>query len=100
MHTHARTCTTPPGPCPQPPLSPPTPQTHTRQVHVPEGLTALDLDVIKMTAQFVARNGKAFLTGLAQREASNPQVRARVWRDLGAGGKGPGGGVVALLGGW
>jgi hypothetical protein len=41
---------------------------------VPEGLTALDLDVIKLTAQFVARNGKAFLTGLAQREAANPQV--------------------------
>jgi hypothetical protein len=33
------------------------------QVHVPEGLTALDLDLIKLTAQFVARNGAAFLTG-------------------------------------
>lgn len=43
------------------------------QVHVPEGLTALDLDLIKLTAQFVARNGKTFLTGLAQREASNTQ---------------------------
>jgi len=46
------------------------------QVHVPEGLTALDLDIIKLTAQFVARNGAAFLTGLTQREANNPQVRA------------------------
>jgi hypothetical protein len=44
------------------------------QVHVPEGLTALDLDIIKLTAQFVARNGVAFLTGLTQREANNPQV--------------------------
>jgi hypothetical protein len=35
------------------------------QVHVPEGLTALDLDLIKLTAQFVARNGAAFLTGAA-----------------------------------
>jgi hypothetical protein len=43
------------------------------QVHVPEGLTALDLDVIKLTAQFVARNGAAFLTGLASREPANPQ---------------------------
>ena len=42
------------------------------QVHVPEGLTALDLDLIKLTAQFVARNGKSFLTGLASREQQNP----------------------------
>jgi splicing factor 3A subunit 1 len=33
----------------------------------------LDLDVIKLTAQFVARNGKSFLTGLASREHANPQ---------------------------
>lgn len=44
------------------------------QVHVPEGLTGLDLDVIKLTAQFVARNGASFLTGLTTREANNPQV--------------------------
>lgn len=94
-------------------------------MHIPEGLTALDLDVIKLTvrraaaeagagadwnavdccglqarrgrvgqcltsigaeprvpptsccpvqAQFVARNGKSFLTGLASREHANPQV--------------------------
>lgn len=43
------------------------------QAHVPEGLTALDLDVVKLTAQFVARNGKDFLTGLATREHANPQ---------------------------
>lgn len=42
-------------------------------VHVPEGLTGLDLDVIKLTAQFVARNGASFLTGLTTREANNPQ---------------------------
>ena len=47
--------------------------TYTVQVHVPEGLTALDLDIIKLTAQFVARNGAAFLTGLTQREGNNPQ---------------------------
>jgi len=40
---------------------------------VPEGLTALDLDIIKLSAQFVARNGKNFLTGLASREHANPQ---------------------------
>ncbi|GFR52779.1 hypothetical protein Agub_g15394, partial [Astrephomene gubernaculifera] len=42
-------------------------------VHVPEGLTAQDLDVIKLTAQFVARNGKSFLAGLSSREHTNPQ---------------------------
>lgn len=41
-------------------------------VHVPEGLTALDLDIIRLTAQFAARNGTKFLTGLAEREHSNP----------------------------
>ena len=45
------------------------------QVHVPEGLTFMDLDIIKLTAQFTARNGKAFLTGLSSREHTNPQVR-------------------------
>ena len=39
---------------------------------MPEGLTALDLDTLRLTSQFVARNGKAFLTGLATREAGNP----------------------------
>ena len=34
-------------------------------VHVPEGLTYFDVDLIKLTAQFVARNGKGFLTGAA-----------------------------------
>lgn len=42
-------------------------------VPIPEGLTYLDLDIIKATAQFVARNGKNFLTGLTRREANNPQ---------------------------
>jgi hypothetical protein len=36
-------------------------------VHIPTGITSLDLDVIKLTAQFVARNGKSFLTGLTSR---------------------------------
>jgi len=34
----------------------------------------MDLDIIKLTAQFVARNGKTFLTGLSSREHTNPQV--------------------------
>ncbi|KAJ3015386.1 UNVERIFIED_CONTAM: splicing factor 3a, subunit 1 [Siphonaria sp. JEL0065] len=36
-------------------------------------ISAQDLDVVKLTAQFVARNGRAFLTQLASRESRNPQ---------------------------
>ncbi|KAJ2615007.1 SF3a splicing factor complex subunit [Coemansia sp. RSA 1365] len=36
-------------------------------------VSAQDLDVIKLTAQFVARNGRQFMTSLAQREANNYQ---------------------------
>lgn len=39
------------------------------QVHVPEGLRMIDLDLVKLTAQFVARNGKGFLTDLAAARA-------------------------------
>ncbi len=39
----------------------------------PLGAAPLDLDVIQLTAQFVARNGRSFLTGIASREAKNPQ---------------------------
>lgn len=49
------------------------PDTENYSVEVPDGMMALDLDVIKLTAQFVARNGKSFLTGLTSREHSNPQ---------------------------
>eukprot|EP01117_Protostelium_nocturnum_P007814 TRINITY_DN2796_c0_g1_i1.p1 TRINITY_DN2796_c0_g1~~TRINITY_DN2796_c0_g1_i1.p1 ORF type:complete len:631 (+),score=218.91 TRINITY_DN2796_c0_g1_i1:137-2029(+) len=40
---------------------------------LPEGITALDLDVMKLTAQFVARNGHNFQKGLWDREHKNPQ---------------------------
>eukprot|EP00727_Mastigamoeba_balamuthi_P006416 m51a1_g2395 hypothetical protein (724) ;mRNA; r:739900-742571 len=35
--------------------------------------TALDLDIIKLTAQFTARNGYTFQIGLQNRESKNPQ---------------------------
>jgi splicing factor 3A subunit 1 len=43
----------------------------------PDGIiiNGVDMDVIKMTAQFVARNGKAFLSQLSTREARNPQFQ-------------------------
>ncbi|KAG6543090.1 hypothetical protein Mapa_015586 [Marchantia paleacea] len=52
-------------------LEQPEPELYT--VRLPEGLTGLDLDIIKLTAQFVARNGKNFLNGLTNREHSSPQ---------------------------
>lgn len=52
-------------------LEPPEPDVYT--VHVPELAATLDVDIIKLTAQYVARNGKTFLTGLTSREHSNPQ---------------------------
>jgi splicing factor 3A subunit 1 len=36
-------------------------------------ISAKDLEVVKLTALFVAKNGRSFLTMLAQREASEPQ---------------------------
>ncbi|KAF8675886.1 hypothetical protein HU200_047382 [Digitaria exilis] len=52
-------------------LVPPKAELYT--VRLPEGITGEELDIIKLTAQFVARNGKNFLTSLAQRESTNMQ---------------------------
>ncbi|KAL3520304.1 hypothetical protein ACH5RR_018453 [Cinchona calisaya] len=52
-------------------LEPPEAEHYT--VRLPEGITGEELDIIKLTAQFVARNGKSFLTGLTSREINNPQ---------------------------
>ena len=40
----------------------------------PPSISAIELDIVKLTAQFVARNGAQFLDKLMMRE----QVRARV----------------------
>ena len=52
-------------------LEPPEAEQYT--VRLPEGITGEELDIIKLTAQFVARNGKSFLAGLTSREINNPQ---------------------------
>lgn len=39
----------------------------------PPSISAIDLDVVKLTAQFVARNGRSFLTNLMNREQRNYQ---------------------------
>jgi len=40
---------------------------------LPEDISSLDLDIIKLTAQFVARNGHQFQVGLLNREFRNQQ---------------------------
>lgn len=42
-------------------------------IPIPAGISVVDLDVIKITAQFAARNGKKFVTALAAKEAANPR---------------------------
>ncbi|KAB2625872.1 hypothetical protein D8674_017532 [Pyrus ussuriensis x Pyrus communis] len=42
-------------------------------VRLPEGITGEELDIIKLTAQFAARNRKTFLQGLTSREMNNHQ---------------------------
>lgn len=42
-------------------------------VEHPIAVTLLDLDIIKHTAQFVAKNGQKFLIALTEREKQNPQ---------------------------
>ncbi|KAH7849343.1 hypothetical protein Vadar_016583 [Vaccinium darrowii] len=49
-------------------LDPPEAEQYT--VKLPEGITREELDIIKLTAQFVAQNGNSFLTGLT---SNNPQ---------------------------
>ncbi|KAL1822365.1 hypothetical protein ACET3Z_009143 [Daucus carota] len=53
------------------PLEPPAAEQYT--VGLPEGITGEELDMIKLTAQFAARNGKSFLQALSSREGNNPQ---------------------------
>ncbi|KAL6567172.1 hypothetical protein OROGR_000840 [Orobanche gracilis] len=52
-------------------LEPPEAEQYT--VRLPDGITGEELDIVMLTAQFVARNGKSFLTGLTSRESTSPQ---------------------------
>lgn len=42
-------------------------------IYDPPSINALDIDIVKLTAQFVARNGRQFLTQLMNREQRNSQ---------------------------
>ncbi|KAM0247881.1 hypothetical protein ACHAQJ_009673 [Trichoderma viride] len=61
-------------PVPEKPKGPPKPpdfQFCSRMPHINQK----DLDVIRLTALFVAKNGRQFMTQLAQRETGNPQFQ-------------------------
>ena len=51
--------------------APPTREEYT--IHAPDGISTADLELMKVAAQFVARNGKAFMTSLASKEEANPK---------------------------
>lgn len=57
-------------PLPTLPKEPPPPNEF---IADPPSISAHDLDVVKLTAQFVARNGRSFLTSLMSREQKNYQ---------------------------
>jgi splicing factor 3A subunit 1 len=61
-------------PVPEKPKGPPQPPDFQFSARTPR-INQKDLDVIRLTALFVAKNGRQFMTQLAQREAGNPQFQ-------------------------
>lgn len=55
------------------PIIPKEPPPEFEFINDPPSISALDLDVVKFTAQFVARNGRQFLMNLMNREQRNYQ---------------------------
>ncbi|XP_074347562.1 putative splicing factor 3A subunit 1 [Apium graveolens] len=55
------------------PLVPPEAEEYT--IGIPAGITYEEMDIIKLTAQFVARNGESFLSELKSREGDNLQFQ-------------------------
>ncbi|CAL9215002.1 unnamed protein product [Arabidopsis halleri] len=51
------------------------PEPEKSTVRLPTGIMEEELDIIKHTAQFVARNGESFLRGLMSREMNNTQFQ-------------------------
>lgn len=58
----------------QKPQGPPKPPDFQFSARMPR-INQKDLEVIRLTALFVAKNGRQFMTQLAQREAGNPQFQ-------------------------
>ncbi|KAM0513807.1 hypothetical protein ACHAPE_007406 [Trichoderma viride] len=62
------------APVPEKPKGPPKPPDFQFCARMPH-INQKDLDVIRLTALFVAKNGRQFMTQLAQRETGNPQFQ-------------------------
>ncbi|CAH0014919.1 unnamed protein product [Clonostachys rhizophaga] len=62
------------APAPEKPKGPPKPPDFQFSARMPH-INQKDLDVIRLTALFVAKNGRQFMTQLAQRETGNPQFQ-------------------------
>ncbi|KAK3903474.1 Pre-mRNA splicing factor PRP21 like protein-domain-containing protein [Staphylotrichum tortipilum] len=61
-------------PAPEKPAGPPKPPDFLFSARMPR-MSQKDLEIVRLTALFVAKNGRPFMTQLAQREASNPQFQ-------------------------
>ncbi|CEJ91454.1 hypothetical protein VHEMI07164 [[Torrubiella] hemipterigena] len=62
------------APAPEKPKGPPKPDDFQFSARMPR-INQKDLDVIRLTALFVAKNGRQWMTQLAQRETGNPQFQ-------------------------
>lgn len=62
------------GAAPEKPKGPPKPPDFEFSARMPR-INQKDLDVIRLTALFVAKNGRQFMTQLAQKETGNPQFQ-------------------------
>ncbi|KAH8884244.1 Surp module [Thozetella sp. PMI_491] len=61
-------------PAKEAPQGPPQPPDYRFSARMPR-MSQKDLEVVRLTALFVAKNGRQFMTQLAQRETSNPQFQ-------------------------
>ncbi|KAK0390707.1 hypothetical protein NLU13_0210 [Sarocladium strictum] len=61
-------------PVPEKPAGPPKPPDFEFSARMPR-INQKDLDVLRLTALFVAKNGRQFMTQLGQRETGNPQFQ-------------------------
>lgn len=62
------------APVQEKPAGPPRPPDFQFSARMPR-MSQKDLEIVRLTALFVAKNGRPFMTQLAQREASNPQFQ-------------------------
>jgi len=65
---------TPTAPVKEEPKGPEKPPDFQFSARMPR-MNQKDLEIVRLTALFVARNGRQFMTSLAQREAGNPQFQ-------------------------